>query len=105
MPPKSGKRITVGNHDLGTAYTLTVGQDGVIPAWARWRCFKSLATPPGYAGAGPLGEVGEQRPPETPGWRYTFEALPDGGVKATPHRVEQEVADSGKTLDQRKNAN
>lgn len=91
MPPKNGKRITVRNTDLGTSYTLTVGQDGVIPAWAKWRCFEKLGTPPGYAGAGPLGEVGEQTPPETPGWGYTFESLPDGGVKATPHPEETAV--------------
>jgi len=91
MPPKNGKRITVRNADLGTSYTLTVGQDGSIPPWARWRCFEALGTPPGYPGAGPLGEVGEQTPPETPGWRYSFESLPDGGVKATPHAVEKAV--------------
>ncbi len=92
MPPKNGKRITVYNHDLGSSYTLKVGHDGSISAMAAWRCRDTLGTPPGYAGAGPLGEVGDQHPPETPGWGYTFESLEGGGVKATPHPVESAVA-------------
>lgn len=89
---KNGTLISVFNHHAGTSYRLLVPPDGSISVDAQWRCRKALGTPPGYPGAGPLGEVGEQRPPETPGWAYTFEALEGGGVKATPHAVGRAVA-------------
>lgn len=89
---RNGKFLTIYNHDTGASYTLSLAQDGVISKWVRRKCQDKLGTPPGYEGAGPLGEVGEQRPPETPGWGYTFAELPDGGVKATPHPVAVEAA-------------
>lgn len=89
---KNGTLVTVQNHDLGTAYRLNIPADGVISADTQRRCRTNLRTPPGYEGAGPLGEVGPQTPPETPGWGYTFAELPDGGVKATPHPVAVEAA-------------
>lgn len=84
---KNGTLVTIYNHDTGAKYTVNLPRDGVLSAATQRRCLSMLGTPPGYVGAGPLGEVGEQTPPETPGWGYTFEALPDGGVKATPHPV------------------
>lgn len=85
----AGKKITVFNHDTGARYVLTVGHDGSVSKMAAWRCRDNLKTPPGYPGAGPLGEVGEQHPPETPGWAYTFEPAEGGGVKATPRAIEK----------------
>jgi len=90
---KNGTFITVFNHPLGTAYRLNIPQDGVISASVQRRCVYKLKTPPGYPGAGPLGEVGPQEPPETKGWRYTFEPIEGGGVRATPHQIRKEVAE------------
>lgn len=84
---KNGTLATIRNHDLGTSYRVNIPADGVISEATQRRCRTNLRTPPGYPGAGPLGEVGEQRPPETPGWGYTFEPVEGGGVKATPHPV------------------
>jgi hypothetical protein len=91
--PKNGKLVTVANHDLRTSYRVNIPQDGVISARVRRLCAARLRTPPGYPGAGPLGEVGPQEPPETPGWGYTFESLKGGGVKATPHQLGKAVGE------------
>lgn len=84
---KNGTLITIRNRDLGTVYRVNIPANGVISLHTQLRCRSRLRTPPGHSGAGPLGEVGPQEPPETPGWRYTFEALPEGGVRATPHQI------------------
>lgn len=90
---KNGTLVTIFNHDLGTSYRLSIPQSGEISRSVRRLCVSRLETPPGYPGAGPLGEVGEQCPPETPGWRYTFDEVESGGVKATPHAIERAVAE------------
>ncbi len=80
-------RITVKNEDLGTAAQVNLPPEGVLSNLVRRRVRKKLGTPPGLPGAGPLGEVGPQRPPETPGWEYQFTDLGDGRVQALPRRI------------------
>jgi hypothetical protein len=82
-------RITVTNRSLGTEAKVNVPPDGIIGDRTRRRVWDRLGTPPGFPGAGPLGEEGEQLPPETPGWRYEFTDLGDGRVRAVPHRVQE----------------
>lgn len=80
-------RITV--HGVGgAAATVNLPPDGILSRRTRERVQRKLRTPPGLPGSGPLGEVGPQRPPETPGWEYTFAALPDERVQATPCQAE-----------------
>lgn len=90
---KNGQLISVFNHDLGRFYRVNIPEDGLISSRVRRLCKRRLGTPPGYPGAGPLGDVGPQEPPETPGWGYTFESLQDGSVKATPHQLGKAVAE------------
>lgn len=78
-------RITIRNGSLGTAAQVNMPADGIFSVWQVLRLRRRLRVPPGFPGAGPLGEDGPQRPPEAPGWEYHFEALEDGRVKATPH--------------------
>lgn len=85
-------RITVRNSSLGTTARINMPADGVLSYWQVRRVFRKLGVPPGYPGAGALGEEGPQRPPERPDWEYIFERQPDGSVRATPHPVAKEPA-------------
>jgi hypothetical protein len=80
-------RITVTNGAIGARARVNIGPNGIISDRARRRVHEKLGTPPGLPGAGPLGEVGPQRPPETPGWEYQFTDLGDGRVQALPRRI------------------
>lgn len=84
-------RITVTNQTMGTEAQIYIPADGVLTEHQRRRVMRKLGTPPGFPGAGPLGEEGPQRPPETPGWEYQFTDLGDGRVRAVPHPVQQEA--------------
>jgi hypothetical protein len=82
-------RITITNASLGTSVQTNFPKDGIFSTWQERRIRQGLKAPPGLPGAGPLGEEGPQRPPETPGWEYTFERQDDGRVKATPHPISE----------------
>jgi hypothetical protein len=87
--------LTLRNDMLGTAGTVRVGDDGKVSSRARARMQAKLLppwkAPPGSLArqqAGPLGEHGEQVPPQTMGrWRYEIRPTEDGGAELVPHEV------------------
>lgn len=83
--------ITVKNQTLGTSTQVYLPDNGILTKQTRRRVRRRLGTPPGFPGAGPLGEEGPQQPPEMPGWEYQFLELEDGRVRAVPHPVMQEA--------------
>lgn len=80
-------QITISNEETGKSCVIFVSPSGIVSATAPRRTWKALGTPPGHQKAGPLGEVGPQLPPETPGTAYTFLSREDGSVLAVPKTV------------------
>lgn len=76
-------RLTVTNQEMGTSTRLNVPPSGIISKRTAFLCRQRLKCPPGSGG--PLGESGEQWPPEFDGKvRYEIRLLEDLRVEMRP---------------------
>lgn len=86
-------RMTIRNEHMGTSAQVNIPWDGTMSYWTKQRVRRRLlgkrfTPPPGFPLPGLLGESGPQRPPEFPGWEFSFEGAEGGGVRAKPRPLE-----------------